>query len=143
MRNISRLNAEIKLLCTRYGEENVTWARDYSWVKIDGVELPATLNKTHTNILILIPENYGYGEPIKDCFIDPEIKIRYRGEWREIPHYFPDNPFRNSKFKAQYGRNWRYMCLHQRGWDPKRDTILGYLNQLYTYLSDPFRWEDD
>ena len=140
-RNIRRIQAEIALLCQVLGEEAVTWSPDYSWVMIEGVKLPPNYNKKVTNVLILIPENYGYGEPLQDLFVDPNLKIIVDGKEKDIPHYFPN---RNSgvakRFRKHYGKNWRYLCLKQERWDPKRDHLLGYLNQLYTFLSDPFRW---
>jgi len=141
MRNIKRLNAEIKALCLYYGEENVSWAPNYDWVRVTGFPLPSCINKERNNVLIIIPEGYGYGEPLKDLFVDPDLKIWRNGRLKEIPHYFPKMGELAQRFQEQYGKNWRYMCLHQKGWDPKRDSILSYLNQVYTYLSDPFRWE--
>lgn len=141
MRNVSRLNAELKVLIEVFGKEAVTWAFNYDWVRIDGVPLPPNLNKPRTNLLILIPENYGHGEPLKDVFVDPDLRIRRNGQWVEIPHYFPDmrGPMAR-KFERLYGRNWRYLCLHQARWDPQRDSLLGYVQQIYVYLSDPFAW---
>lgn len=142
MRNIARINAEIKALCLHFGEEAVSWAPNYDWVCINGVPLPSCLNKERTNMLIIVPEGYGHGEPLKDLFVDPGLKIRHKGRWREIPHYFPGMGSLAERFQEQYGKNWRYMCLHQKRWDPKRDSLLGYINQVYTYLSDPFHWEE-
>jgi hypothetical protein len=140
-RNIRRIETEIELLCKVFGEEAVTWSPDYSWVMVQGVKLPPKYNKRATNVLILIPENYGYGEPLQDLFVDPDLKIIVNGKPEDIPHYFPKRGSGLAKrFQKQYGKNWRYLCLKQEQWDPKRDHLLGYLNQLYTFLSDPFGW---
>lgn len=143
MRNNARLNAELKVLAEAFGEEAVAWAPNYDWVRIEGVPLPANLSKPRTNLLIIIPENYGHGEPLKDAFVDPDLRISRNGEWMDIPHYFPDmmGPIAR-RFEKQYGKNWRYLCLHQAAWDPQRDSLLGYVQQIYVYLSDPFAWEE-
>lgn len=94
-------------------------------------------------MLIIIPESYGHGEPLKDSFVDPDLKIWHEGQWKDIPHYFPQMGSLAQRFQEQYGKNWRYMCLHQKQWNPKQDSILSYLNQVYTYLSNPFLWEDE
>lgn len=141
LRNIRRIRSEIQVLCRQFGEEAVTWAPDYSWVMIHGVRLPPKYNREATNVLILIPENYGHGQPLQDVFVDPNLRIIVDGEPKEIPHYFPNrNGWMASQFPEQYRKKWRYLCLKQEKWDPKRDSLLAYLNQLYTFLSDPFAW---
>lgn len=143
MRNIARINAEIQVLRRTFGEEAVIWSPLYDWVCILGVPLPSNLNKPRTNLLIIIPENYGHGEPLKDAFVDPDLMIRRNGQWVPIPHYFPEAMgFIAKQFHKQYGKNWRYLCLHQETWNPERDSLLGYVNQIYTYLSDPWAFEE-
>ena len=39
-RNNERIKLEIDLCCQAYGDENVFWPSDLSWVKINNVPLP-------------------------------------------------------------------------------------------------------
>jgi hypothetical protein len=141
MRNISRVEMEIKIACATFGSDRVQWARDYSWIRILRWETPPTINRPRTNILVIVPENYGYGEPFKDCFVDEGLEVWEEGRrrWVRIPHYFPAPAGVNE----YYEEGWRYLCVHQMIWNPSRDNIITYLNQVYTFLSDPFRdWEE-
>jgi len=89
----------------------------------------------------MIPDNYGHGVPLRECYIDPGIRIWHKGEWREIPHYF-DGSNTYSPNREIAGRNWRYLCIHAEKWKSE-DNIFTFLNQIYTFLSDPFNpiWE--
>ncbi len=140
MRDIGLLSGEIALARAML-KDKVVWAPDYSWIGIDGFNLPPSMSQPATRVLVIVPENYGYGEPYKDCFIDPGLRVRHpvSGQWVEVPHYFDRNGLRH----ATYARGWRYMCIHQNEWRRGRDNICAYLKQVYTYLSNPFwTWEE-
>jgi len=155
VRNIQRLNTEMSLLCMNYrhiGDESlvsqdyraawkhlVTWAKDYSWVEIKSVRLPRGLNMPFSDMLVMIPGQYGYGIPLKELYVDPDLRIWCGGEWVEIPHYFDGNKKYSPNEKVRES-NWRYLCLHSTKWAPG-DSICTFLKQVYTYLSDPFRWD--
>jgi len=135
MRNTARINAELKLLQRVYGDDRIEWAPDGSWIKIAAVPLPRGLNKAASNMLIIIPDQYGYGVPLRELYVDPELRIRDGGRWVEIPHYFAGY----APTETALAKNWRYLCLHALRWE-RGDSVVTFLNQVFTYLSDPFRW---
>ena len=75
MRNIGRINAEIKLLMAHYGQQQIRWAADYSWILNKEFKMPGNINYTTSDVLIIVPKNYGYGEPYKDCFIKTALRV--------------------------------------------------------------------
>ncbi len=143
MRDINRINAEIRMLEHYYGKDRVGWDRGYNWVMIRGWRLPQNLNKAETNILILIPPNYGNGENLRHAFIAPDIQARNNktGNFEDIPHYFQEYPYAKLILgsKGEYReKNWRYICIHQKCLG-NRINIQQYLIHIYKFLSDPFR----
>jgi hypothetical protein len=144
MRDIRRLNAEMKLAQAVYGPDAVQWAGDFSWVMVYDLPLPGNLNQPESNVLVLVPESYGYGPPYRDAFLSPGLKVKDGGRWRELPHYYEQRyPYRSLSKKLVRElkeKNWSYICLHQSRWDPSSN-IVTFLDQIYTFLSDPFRWE--
>lgn len=144
MRDIRRLNAEMKLAQAVYGPEAVEWASDFSWVMIYDLKLPSTVNRSHSNVLVLVPEGYGYGPPYRDAFLSPGLLIKRGRRWVKLPHYFDQFPYRSlpkGRIQELKKKNWAYICLHQARWDASSN-ILTFLEQIYTFLSDPFRWEE-
>ena len=137
MRNIGRLNAEIKFLMAYYGQQQIWWPDNYSWIRIEKFKMPCNINSVSSEVLVIVPENYGYGEPYKDCFIKAGLRVWHPTQyhWVEIPHYFD----KENAVNKYYDKNWRYMCIHQDGWNPETDNIMTYLNQVYTFLCNPFR----
>jgi len=137
MRNIGRLNAEIKFLMAYYGQQQIWWPDNYSWIRIEKFKMPCNINSVSSEVLVIVPENYGYGEPYKDCFIKAGLRVWHPTQyhWVEIPHYFD----KENAVNKYYDKNWRYMCIHQDGWNPAKDNIMTYLNQVYTFLCNPFR----
>ena len=135
-RDIERIKIELTLLEKEYGEEAVTWAHDYSWVAVDTFRLPPGYNRRSTSILILFPEQYGTGAGFRDFF----VQVGLRHQRGMLPHFFERYPYgdRDNAFVAELkSKGWAYVCLHQDAWTP-RDTILTYLTQVYTWMSDPF-----
>lgn len=144
MRDIRRLNAEMKLAQTVYGPDAVEWAPDFSWVMIYDLKLPRNANQSHSNALVLVPESYGYGPPYRDAFLSPGLLIKQEGKWVKLPHYFEQFPYRSLPQRMVQDlkkKNWAYICLHQSRWDASSN-ILTFLEQIYTFLSDPFGWEE-
>lgn len=144
MRDMRRFRAEIELPVQRFGEARVYWDQQGRWVLIKDWLLPPGLNRETSHVVILISEHYGYGAPLGDCFIDPELKALNpaTGRYEEIPHYFIRYPYVEMKvgspekwFKAR----WRYLCLHQQAGADMAINILNYLHQLYKFLAEPFR----
>jgi len=144
MRDISRLNAEVQLLQGVFGPERVWWSPDYRWIYIDGFQLPPNLNQRETEVLIFVPENYGYGQPYQYLFVAPALKVWHQGRLREFPHYFKRFPYRGmeeARVQELLDKGWTYLCVHQKKWDPNSN-VLTFLEQARLLLSDPFRdWE--
>lgn len=144
MRDVRRLNAEMKLAQAAYGADAVYWASDYSWVMVYDFPLPGNMNQAETNVLVLVPESYGYGPPYRDGFLSPGLLVQDRGEWQELPHYFPRYPYSSLDaplVQELKRKHWAYICLHQSRWDPSSN-IVTFLNQIYAFLSDPYGWEE-
>ena len=144
MRDIRRLSAELKLLIQQFGSHRVEWERDCKWVMIRDWELPPGLNQYISHVVILIPENYGNGEPLRDCFIDPNLRATNpkTGNHEEIPHYFVKYPYAQLQLGTKdewHRKGWRYLCLHQKVTSNQRINIFNYLSHLYKFLAEPFR----
>jgi hypothetical protein len=135
-RNIKRLNAELKLLVDRYGNNRVYWPRAQDWVMIHDFELPKGWKPEATDIVVLLPNNYGHGEPLRDCFVNPGLRFHHKGKWVEINHYF-DKANGYSTDKRFSAKDWRYLCLHMQEWKPE-SWIQSYLDIITTYLSNPY-----
>lgn len=148
MRDHARLNAEIGLLKQHFGEDRVYWDSQGRWVMIKEWPLPDGLSKKKSHVIVLIPEKYGNGDPLRDAFIDPDIKAYKPQEkqYEKIPHYFAKYPYAKlilgSKDKWQQ-KGWQYICLHQKNGARNRASIMNYLTDLYKFLAEPFRdWEE-
>jgi hypothetical protein len=141
MRHAQRITAELRLLAAVHGGEAVVWAPDYSWVTVRDFPLPPGLSASASNVLVVVPDGYGYGVPYKELYVDPALRVWHEGSWQEIPHYF-DGAGRYAPTPEIRSRNWRYLCLHMAGWRPG-DNILTFLKQVELFLADPFnpRWE--
>ncbi len=135
-REIRRLNAELQLLTKVYGDDRVSWPLNQDWVMIRDFPLPAGWNVKTTDIVVILPDNYGYGEPLKHCFVDPRLRYLHGGQWKKIDHYFDSEGGHTPN--PEFNKNgWRYLCLHMTEW--KKDSwIQNYLDAVTTYLSDPF-----
>ena len=143
-RDIKRFNIDVMMASRACGTNNVFWPQDMSWIRINNYELPSNFRERYTNILILIPENYGYGGCFRDIFINPDLELLDRDGktyrkmdsdihgFREIP-YFSVSP----DFKSLLAdRNWFYLCLHDK--DPK-SSIVNYLYKIRLFLSNPYK----
>ena len=70
-RNISRINEELRLLVAKYGDDQVHWLSAMEWVLIRNWPLPEGWSRPTTNLVIFLPDNYGFGASLRDCVIDP------------------------------------------------------------------------
>lgn len=139
-RNVRRINAELGLLQRRQGAERVFWPGDLSWILVRGRDLPPGLNRGATDMLVIVPDGYGYGVPYRELYVDPELRLLRGGRLLEIPHYFDGNGYAPTVDVRRKG--WRYLCLHMDGW-LRGDNVLTFLKQVEVFLSDPFSpmWE--
>jgi len=135
--NTPRVNEELRLL-ESVAPGKVDWTEDLKFVRIRDYRLPAGYHPGTTNVLIVVPENYGFGVPLRESYIDPNIRLMKDGEWVEIPHYF-DSDKTFSRTKRARLKGWRYMCVEFNRWNPG-DTFLTYLDGLRLFLSDPYRY---
>jgi hypothetical protein len=136
-RNFHRINAELRLLEAAYGPDNVQWTPDLAWVKLRTFRLPQGYNQAQTEMLIHVPETYGLGIPIRECYVN--TSLRYydgnRGRWIKIPHYYDAG----DTYEPTHGvkqNGWGYFCLHCSDWDA-RSNFLTFLNAAFTVLSNP------
>lgn len=137
-RDHHRINAELALLQrSNYGARGVDWTPDQQWVKLGAFALPAGYNEPSTEMLIHVPETYGLGVPIRECYVNTGLRYqdRARRSWVKIPHYFDaDDSYRPREGVKQEG--WGYFCLHCIEWGP-RANFLTFLNSAFTVLSNP------
>lgn len=146
-RDLRRFKIDIKEVVEKYGNEKVFWPKDYSWIYIKEFKLPDNFKESYTDILILVPENYGYGGCFRDIFINPDLNLldrdgkTYRKLDKDI-HGFREFPYMNmsDKMKKKFlHRSWFYLCLHDL--DPK-SSILNYLFKVKIFLENPYKdWE--
>jgi len=146
MRDIDRIKAEIKLLEGEYGPERIVWAPDYSWIEIGNWKLPPKYNATQVGILVLVPEQYGYGAYYRDFFVPHGLRVRHDGDWTRLPHYFDKFPYwslvKNNLVSELQRQGWSYVCVHPEHWSSS-DNIATFLTHVYTFLSNPFAdWEN-
>jgi len=137
-RNVQRVNQELRFLIREYGDDNILWPPSLEWVLVRGYKLPKGYNFAITDMAIMIPDNYGNGAPLRDCFVDPNLRYSKKGEWVRIGHYFdaPDG-HAPSSYQDWKKKNWSYLCLHMEEWKPQH-TVFTYMNLAFTYLSNPF-----
>jgi molybdopterin/thiamine biosynthesis adenylyltransferase len=76
---------DVRLLTARFGEDAVVWAADYSWITVAGFSLPPGLDARSTNLLVMVPDGYGYGVPYRELYVDPGLRVWHEGAWREFP----------------------------------------------------------
>lgn len=146
MRDEARLRWELKDLEQEFGRDRVFWHRSYEWLCIKSWPLPRNLNRASTEIIVLLPPNYGHGDKIRDAFIDPEIRALNprTGRYEELPHYYKEYPYAKLSFADKHAwreKGWQYICIHALCNGP-RANIRNYLNHVYKFLAEPFRdWQ--
>jgi len=136
-RNIGRINEELRLLIAKYGDGQVHWWDTLEWILISNWLLPVGWSRATTNLVVFLPDNYGFGAPLRDCVIDPGLKFCEDGEWVEPPHYYGgEKKYMPESLKDLANRDWRYLCVHGESWKPQ-NSIFTYLESLQLYLSNP------
>lgn len=143
-RNIGRINEELRLLTAKYGHDHVFWPPSTEWVLIRNWPLPAGWSRPSTDLIVFLPDNYGFGAALHDCVVDPGLKFYEDGEWVEPPHYYGgEKKYMPESLKKLARVDWRYLCVHAEAWDT-RDSIFTYLELLQLYLSNPnYDWNTD
>ena len=143
LRDVNRIRAEIKLLEAAYGRDSVVWSPDYSWIMVQDWRLPPEYNSDRVNIIILVPDQYGYGPSYNDCFVPAGLRIRQEDRWTSLPHYFEKFAFVRSQLVNELQRQgWSYVSVHPTHWGPSSN-ITTFLTQVYTFLSAPFAdWDE-
>jgi len=135
--NTQRVNEELRLL-ESVAPGKVDWTEDLNYVRIRDYRLPSGYKPETTNVLIVVPDNYGFGVPLRESYIDPNIRLQRGGRWTEIPHYF-DKEKTFAKTKRARLKGWRFMCVEFDRWK-SGDSFLTYLDGLRLFLSDPYRY---
>lgn len=139
--NKKRFAKDIKMTEMQYGLDKVRWAKDLSWVRINNFELPDNFKQSFTNILILVPANYGYGGLFRDIFIDPDLEVlakdgkTYEKLGKHL-HYFEQYPYQSmtEQMKNEFKKNnWGYLCLHDQNPESR---IVDYLFKVRLYLGN-------
>lgn len=134
-RDVARINRELEGLMQYYGRDGVLWPESLSWVIILNFKMPARWSKPDTKLAVVIPDNYGYGAPLKDCFVDPALRYQHEGTWEKIDHYFDttSGPTFHPGFQS---KDWRYLCVHLEPWKPGHG-FAAYLKAVFAFLSNP------
>lgn len=137
----NRFAKDIQLTEKKYEAENVYWAADLSWVRINNFRLPDNFRHSKTNILILVPANYGSGGRFRDIFIDPDLELlakdgkTYERLGKHL-HYFEKYPYQSMKedMKTQFeNNNWGYLCLHDQN---PESSIVNFLFKVSLFLGN-------
>lgn len=142
--NVRRVNEELRRLENAFPNA-VSWTPDLRHVSILGFVLPPKCRVmsngrefSATNVLLVVPESYGHGVPLKESYVNPGLRCLHDGRWTEPPHYFDEaKKFYRSEGTREKG--WRYMCIEFTKWRPE-DSFFTYLKALYLFLSDPWKY---
>lgn len=106
--------------------------------------MPNNFKQRRTNLLILVPVNYGYGGCYRDIFLNPDLELldkegkNYRKFDRDIHGFrqFPYSSMSDSMKNTFMEKSWFYLCLHDR--NPK-SSLLNYLYKVHLFLGNPYR----
>lgn len=130
--NLQRFLWELKILEQVYGQAEVEWPHDYSWVRINNFVLPANYNMRVTDCIVLIPDQYGYGTKLENFYLNKNVRYKKAGEWAEIPHTFSSNMHNGPSY---FKDGWRWLCIIPDKDD--EDGICSFLKQIYLFLKYP------
>lgn len=143
-KDIGRFNNDIRMACGAFGDQHVFWPKDASYVKIDQFPLPGNFRYPRTNIIIIIPENYGYGGCFRDIFLDPDLELldkdgrsfrRLSGDIHGFRKY-PYSSMSDGMKEIFVRRNWFYLCLHDKD---SKSCIVNYLYKVNLFLANPYK----
>jgi hypothetical protein len=113
---LAQITQEVVHLASRFGKAD--WDdEDGTWVLIYRLPLPTRYHKhkRYTACLIEIPPEYP-DIPPNYCYVDPNLAITSE-------HY-------GGGLDTYEDRNWRWICAHLTGWNPKQPWTMG--NNLMT-----------
>jgi hypothetical protein len=143
-RNLRRFAKDMDLAIRQYGSNKVSWAKDVSWIHVKDFQLPDNFRQSRTDILILVPDNYGYGGCYRDNFIETDLELldrdghSYRMLSSDI-HGFREYPYSSmseSMKKILRDRGWFYLCLHDKN---PESSLVNYLYKVRLYLGNPYK----
>ena len=131
MRNLKRLEFEIKILEKTFGWRNISYPSDGSWIKINRFRLPQKIcryNLRFAVILIIIPYEYDI-VGVSECYIDMDLRIKKGMVWDKLPHT-------HEKGYEEEGYQW--LCFEA---SIRFISLLDFINTLNLYFTDPFRYQ--
>lgn len=119
-------------------------AQDASFAMVESFKLPVNFKNTYTNIIILVPENYGHGGCFRDIFIDPDLELLNKNgtDYRKMDtdiHGFRRYPYASMSDEMKkifQDKNWFYLCLHDKNPD---SSIINYLDKVKLFLGNPYK----
>lgn len=121
--NQSRVAFEVDLLSQAFGYHNVVCASAFQWIKLNRFDLPRDkFNFPYTNVLLILPHDYGYGTGLEELYFDSTLRFR---NGNQLPHYYQSNPYNRKDYSLD---GWHYYCIHPT-WHSD-DNILTFLNLI-------------
>ena len=143
-RNTGRINDELRLLTAKYGDHQVYWPPNAEWIWIRDWILPAGWSSPTTDLIVFLPDTYGFGIPLRDCVVNAGLRFNVGGRWVVPEHYFDgENAYMPPSLEGLGKKDWRYLCVHAESWDP-HDSIFTYLETLQLFLSNPiYDWNEN
>lgn len=149
MRDVRKIDRDIRYLVGKYGEKSVFWSKNYEWIGITNWILPPNMNKATCRIVVLLPENYGNGAPVVDSFIEPGLNI-YNEKIKRLQglelskHYFSE--YKHNPAKLSFGtvqqwinHNWWWLCLQDKENSLCMYSVINYLSHVFKFLNEPFK----
>ena len=119
---LTRHLRELSLACS------IVASRDLSVVIIQDVKLSPGWNRSQTQMLVQIPEDYPLSPPgTAGSYIYVEAGLRFGG--RRPADYTEGHRFAGIK--------WAWWCYENIGWDPLRDNLVTLLERVRADLSNP------
>lgn len=132
MRNLKRIEVEIRILERLFGIHNVSYADDGSWIKISNYKLPRTeceYSLDSITLQIIIPKEYD-NIAISEVYVDSDLMIRKKNRFVVPPHIGNE--------QDAIGKGYLWLCFH-----PAEEFIglLDFINILKTYFTNPFKYQ--
>lgn len=130
MRNLKRLEYEIRLLEQAFGYQNVAYEDDGSWIKILNYSLPqkeCKYNLGSITVLIIIPEAYDNAS-VFECYIDKDVRLNGGREFERLPHTH------DRKYKNQ---GYQWLCFEDT---EKFVSLIDFVKTLKLYFTNPLKY---
>ncbi|GMU83710.1 MAG: hypothetical protein AMXMBFR47_35800 [Planctomycetota bacterium] len=96
--------------------------RDGRWMLARHFPLPPGFNMAATRLLIGIPPLYPQAPP-SAVYLAPDVRFHNR----PLPNLYPGHG---------PTREWAWLCLWPRSWDPCRDSLVCFLDVIRAELSN-------